>query len=115
MIKQYEIWLADLNPRKGTEPGKIRPVLVIQTNLLNSASHPSTIVCPMTTKIKKGLELMRVFLVKGTANVDYDCEIMIDQIRAIDNARLLSKIGELPDDLKGKVRKNVISILDLEI
>ena len=43
--KQYEIWLADLNPRMGTEPGKTRPVVIIQTDLLNDV-HPSTIVCP---------------------------------------------------------------------
>jgi mRNA interferase MazF len=38
-IKQFEIWIADLNPRMGTETGKIRPVIVIQTDLLNK-EHP---------------------------------------------------------------------------
>jgi mRNA interferase MazF len=47
-IRQYEVWLADLNPRVGTEAGKTRPVLVVQTNLLNTVSHPSTIICPIT-------------------------------------------------------------------
>ncbi|RLD88235.1 MAG: type II toxin-antitoxin system PemK/MazF family toxin, partial [Bacteroidetes bacterium] len=45
-IRQYDIWLADLNPRLGTEPGKTRPVLVVQTNLLNQVFHPSTLICP---------------------------------------------------------------------
>jgi len=49
--KQYEIWLADLNPQIGTETGKVRPVLVIQTDLLNQIPHLSTIVCPLTTNI----------------------------------------------------------------
>ncbi|WP_462282126.1 type II toxin-antitoxin system PemK/MazF family toxin, partial [Salinivirga cyanobacteriivorans] len=31
-IRQFEIWVADLNPQIGTEPGKTRPVLTIQTN-----------------------------------------------------------------------------------
>jgi mRNA-degrading endonuclease toxin of MazEF toxin-antitoxin module len=34
-----------------TEPGKMRPVLVIQTDLLNAARHPSTWVLPYTTKL----------------------------------------------------------------
>jgi mRNA-degrading endonuclease toxin of MazEF toxin-antitoxin module len=51
-IKQFEIWTADLNPRIGTEPGKIRPVLIIQTKLLNTV-HPSTIVCPITKNVAK--------------------------------------------------------------
>jgi mRNA interferase MazF len=50
-IKQYEIWIADLNPRFGTETGKTRPVVIIQTDLLNK-HHPSTIICPITTNIK---------------------------------------------------------------
>ncbi len=50
-IKQYEIWIADLNPQAGTETGKTRPVLILQTNLLNKIDHPSTIICPVTTNI----------------------------------------------------------------
>ena len=38
-FEQYEIWLANLNPQIGTEPGKIRPVLVIQTDMLNKIPH----------------------------------------------------------------------------
>ena len=86
-IKQFEIWIADLNPQIGTEPGKTRPVLAIQTNLLNKIPHPSTIVCPITTNVKKDSEILRVHLKKGTANLHQACDIMIDQIRAIDNKR----------------------------
>jgi mRNA interferase MazF len=34
-IKQYELWIADLNPKFGTEAGKTRPVVILQTDLLN--------------------------------------------------------------------------------
>jgi len=51
--KQFEIWIADLNPQIGIEPGKTRPVLIVQTNLLNSIPHPSTIICPISTNVKK--------------------------------------------------------------
>ena len=113
-INQFEIWLADLKPRLGTEPGKTRPVLVIQTNLLNKVPHPSTIVCPITTNIFKDSEILRVHLKKGMANLLQNCDIMIDQIRAIDNRRLRKKIGDLPDDLKEVVKENIIIILDFE-
>jgi len=46
-INQYEIWIADLNLKIGTESGKTRPVLVVQNNLLNKIPYPSTIVCPI--------------------------------------------------------------------
>lgn len=113
-IKQFEIWIADLNPQIGTEPGKTRPVLVIQTNLLNKIPHPSTIVCPITTNVKKDSDILRVHLKKGTVNLHQACDIMIDQIRAIDNKRLTKRIGILPDELIELVKENIQIVLDLE-
>ena len=113
-IKQFEIWIADLNPQIGTEPGKTRPVLTIQTNLLNNIPHPSTIVCPITTNVKRDSEILRVHLKKGTANLHQACDIMIDQIRAIDNKRLTNRIGVLPDNLIELVKENIQIVLDLE-
>lgn len=113
-IKQYEIWIADLNPQIGTEPGKTRPVLILQTNLLNKIAHPSTIICPLTTNIEKEADILRVHLNSGMANLLENCDIMIDQIRAIDNKRLLKKVGDLPVDLIDKVKENLMIILDLE-
>ena len=113
-IKQFEIWIADLNPKTGTEPGKTRPVLVIQTNLLNKIPHPSTIICPITTNVKKDSEILRVHLKKGTANLHQDCDIMIDQVRAIDNKRLIKKTGKLPMELSEFVKDNLKIIIDLE-
>ena len=113
-IKQFEIWIADLNPQIGTEPGKTRPVLVVQTNLLNKIPHPSTIICPVSTNIKMDSEILRVHLKKGMASLHQDCDIMIDQIRAIDNKRLLKKVGNLPTDLIELVKENIQIIIDLE-
>jgi len=113
-IKQFEIWMTDLNPQIGTEPGKTRPVLTIQTNLLNKIPHPSTIVCPITSNVKKDSEILRVHLKKGTANLHQACDIMIDQIRAIDNKRLTKRLGVLPDDLINLVKENIQIVLDLE-
>ena len=114
LIKQFEIWVADLNPKIGTEPGKTRPVLIVQTNLLNRISHPSTIICPITTNVKKGSEILRVHLKKGTANLHQACDIMIDQVRAIDNKRLMKKIGNLSTDLTAKIKENLQIIMDIE-
>ncbi|MCB8994045.1 MAG: type II toxin-antitoxin system PemK/MazF family toxin [Bacteroidales bacterium] len=112
-IKQFEIWTADLNPQIGTEPEKIRPVFIIQTDLLNS-THPSTVICPVTTNVIKGSEILRVHIKKGIANVLMPSDLMIDQIRAIDNKRLIKKIGDLPNDLRKKVVENIKIVLDLD-
>lgn len=111
-IKQFEIWIADLNPQIGTETGKTRPVLIVQTNLLNKIPHPSTIICPITTNVKMESEILRVHLKKGTANVLEDCDIMIDQLWAVDNQRFIKKVGNLPVDLAEMVSDNIKLILD---
>ena len=113
-IKQYEIWIADLNPQTGTETGKTRPVLIIQTNLLNQIPHPSTIICPITTNVKKDSDILRVHLKKGQANLHQNCDVMIDQIRAIDNKRLIKKIGDIPKDMIDVINENLMIIFDLE-
>jgi mRNA interferase MazF len=114
LINQYEIWIADLNPQIGTETGKTRPVLVVQTNLLNKIPHPSTIVCPITTNIQKDADILRVHLKKGMANLHENCDVMIDQIRAIDNKRLIKKVGILPNELITRIKENIAIVIDLD-
>lgn len=111
-FKQFDIWIADLEPKRGTETGKVRPVLIVQTNLLRD--HPSTVICPITTKVSPESDILRVHIKKGTAALKQDSDVMIDQIRAIDNRRLTSKVGELPKDLQIKVKDNIKIILDLD-
>jgi mRNA interferase MazF len=109
-IKQFEIWLADLNQTVGTEPGKTRPVIIIQTDLLNEI-HLSTIICPVTTNIKPEVELLRVHLQQN--QLPKLSDILVDQIRAIDNRRLFKKLGKLTKTQIEKLRSNIRIVLDL--
>jgi mRNA interferase MazF len=106
------LYLADLSPLRGTEPGKQRPVLVVQTNLLNQTDHPSTWVLPCTTRLM-GENILRVVLPKGLAGNTRDCEIMIDQSRAIDNRRLCRKLGQLHPIVLDEVKQKLRSLAEL--
>lgn len=110
-IKQGFIYLANLNPKMGTESGKVRPALVLQTNLLNNI-HPSTIVCPLTTKVEKKANYLRVYLKKGQAGLSRDSDVMIDQIRAIDNRRFIKEMGKAPSPVMERIYGNVAIVLD---
>jgi mRNA interferase MazF len=112
-IKKFEVWLANLDPRFGTEAGKVRPVLIVQNNVLNKV-HPSTLICPITTNVKLESHILRVNIKKGSAKLKESCDIMIDQLRAIDNKRLIKKIGELPKELSERVKENLKIVLDLD-
>ena len=111
MIRQYDLWLANLNPAKGTEPGKTRPVVIIQTDELN-AEHPSVIICPMTTNVHSDSEILRVHLKK--AQLDKTSDIMVDQIRSINKRRLIQKLGKLSPLQVQKLKRNLRIVLDLD-
>lgn len=111
-IRHGDVHVANLNPRRGTEPGKLRPVIVLQTGLLNDAEHPSTFVVPCTTRLV-GESLLRVALPKGIGGNVADCEAMIDQCRAIDNRRLTKRLGSLPKPILREVKEKLRLLLDL--
>jgi len=112
MTPEYgNLYVADLNPRFGTEPGKVRPVVIVQTDSLNRV-HPSTIICPLTTKIAGFPNLLRVALPKGVSGLDRASDILVDQVKAIDNRRLRRKLGAVPDPYLGELRRKLLLILD---
>ncbi len=82
-----EIRLANFNPSRGTEPGKVRPCLVIQGDLLNEVEHPSTTVIPLTTQLTPGAAPLRL-KIQARDKLNEDSDLMIDQLRTIDNRRL---------------------------
>jgi mRNA interferase MazF len=111
-IRRGALALADLSPRRGSEPGKIRPVLVVQTDLLNGVGHPSTWVLPCTTR-RTGENLLRVELPRRIAGNREDCEIMVDQSRAIDHRRFLRTLGSLPRPLMREIEEKLRRLTDL--
>ena len=76
-----------------SEPRKLdktRPVFIIQTELLNDI-HPSTIGCPITTNVQPKIKLLRMHLTLGQLYKLSD--ILLDQVRAIENKRLIKSWG----------------------
>lgn len=76
------------------EPGKrARPSLVIQTDLLNDAGHPTTVVIPGTTDVEADAYPLRVFLgkIQKPGETPQDTDLLIDQIKAISNDRLMGE------------------------
>jgi mRNA interferase MazF len=110
--RRGELWSADLNPRRGSEPGKVRPVVVVQSDLLNETDHPSTWILPCTTRLTRK-NLLRVELPTRMAGNGSACEVMIDQSRAIDRRRLLRPLGRLPQTVMREVSEKLRRVGDL--
>ncbi|WP_420582002.1 type II toxin-antitoxin system PemK/MazF family toxin [Reichenbachiella sp.] len=113
-MKRFEVWLANLNPQRGAEVGKVRPVLIVQSNLLNDVGHPSSIICPITTHVKPELKTLRINLKEGEGGLERPSAVLIDQIRAIDNKRLIACKGKISKESVHQVKRNINIILDLD-
>jgi len=98
--KRSEIFLANLDPSIGSEIKKTRPVLVIQNNILNEYSRV-VIVCPITSKVRKGQT--RVFLPKNKGGLDKDSIVLTQQVRCIDKKRLIKSLGKVDEKTMQKV------------
>jgi mRNA interferase MazF len=85
------VYLANFNPSKGTEPGKIRPCIVMQSNLLNDAGHPSTTILPLTTQLIEDAAPLR-YRLTSRDRLEFDSDVMLDQTRTIDNRRISNEL-----------------------
>lgn len=112
-LKRFDIWIADMNPPLGSEPGKIRPVVIMQSDVLHRFNFPATIVCPISSQ-QKGVSKIRISIDATDANgLNRTSSIIIDQITAIDLSRLRGKIGYLEVKYRQPLCESLFEILDL--
>ena len=95
VINRFEVFLVTLDPTVGIEIQKTRPCLVLSPDELNRHIH-TIIVAPMTTKGQ--LYPTRI----SCRFQGKDGQIVLDQIRTVDRARLIKKLGRI--DTKTAVR-----------
>ncbi|OGR23817.1 MAG: transcription elongation factor GreAB [Desulfuromonadales bacterium GWD2_54_10] len=115
MRNHGEIWLANLNPGRGTEPGKIRPVLILQNQALLDADHPSTLVVPLTTNLVDDAEPLRLRVI-AQRSLAKDSDLLVDQLRALDNKRLIEgPLLRLDDEAMRRVYQAVGEVLGMEL
>src|SRR6476620_2446402 len=108
-MKQQEIWYANLDQIKGREQSGVRPVVIVSGNNLNVHSNLK-IVCPITSQIKRYAGSL--FLEKDDVNkLVKDSEILVFQIRTIDETRLIKKIGSISNSQMKMLRLYLDEIL----
>lgn len=113
MRRRGSVWLANLNPGRGAEPGKTRPVLVVQCQALLDAEHPSTLIVPLTTRLVDDAEPLRLRL-KAQGRLKQDSDLLLDQLRVIDNKRLMDgPLLQCSAEFMARVDSALKDVLDL--
>jgi len=110
IISRGDIYLAALDPVVGSEIAKTRPVIVVSNNLGNKYSCTITIVPVTSQKLNKTYPF-ELLLPKGSGNLPKKSKVKADQIRTLDKARLIKKIGHLnQNEMEGLVQAIIIHL-----
>ncbi|MGD0883636.1 MAG: type II toxin-antitoxin system PemK/MazF family toxin [Thermodesulfovibrionales bacterium] len=112
--KTGDIFLADLDPVRGSEQGKQRPVIVFQNPDLSGFT--STLICiPLTTTLSRVGLPGTCFVRKGVGGLPQDSIALCFQMRAIDKMRLLKRYGTVDTSTRKVLADAVLSALGIDI
>ena len=97
-IKQGQIWVANLNPRRDSESGKVRPVLIVQGDWLSEAQSHTLVVLPLTTSVQPKVEPLRI-TIAACDGLLADSQVVVEQPRTLDRRRIADEpLAELSTD-----------------
>ena len=108
-MKQGEIWIADLNPVRGSEQRGQRPVVIISGDAMNDNLGIS-IICPLSSQIKHYAGCL-VISPDGENGLDKESEIITFQVRTIAQSQMVRKIGVITAEQLENVKIGLIEIL----
>jgi mRNA interferase MazF len=112
-MKRGEIWLGRLNPARGAEVGKTRPVLIVQDNALTASGSRTVIILPLTTQVATDREPGNVTLA-ARSDLHAPSQVMTDSPRALDRERLLKgPLARVSPDEMLAVEKGLLAALGM--
>jgi mRNA interferase MazF len=112
-IRRGRLYVVDFNPRVRTKPGKLRPAVVLQSDIVSEAGYPSTIVIPTTTKLVENPGTLRLRLRKGEGGLDRDSDLLLGQLIAVANESFRHEIGVLSENVMEELNRRTRIILSL--
>ncbi|MBK6741785.1 MAG: type II toxin-antitoxin system PemK/MazF family toxin [Hydrogenophilales bacterium] len=85
-MRRGEVWIANLNPNKGAEAGKARPVVIVQEDRVSQTGLQTVLVIPLTTQYRPAFAPMRV-RIAPRERLHKECYVMVEQLRVADRGR----------------------------
>ncbi len=95
VITQGDIFWIDLGTPAGSAPGYRHPHVVIQNNLFNHSRINTTVVCALTSNLRRAAAPGNILLAKGEANLSKRSVVNVSQLFTVDKSDLADKIGTL--------------------
>jgi mRNA interferase MazF len=112
-VLRGEVFMANLEPKEGSEQGGTRPVVVVSRDAINISS-PVVVICPITDAAnKKKIYPSHVRVPSGAAGLTMDSIVICEQVRAINKTRFKSKLGSFSKQIITSIEAALKITLDL--
>ena len=112
-LKRGEVWLANLDPTQGSEQAGIRPIIIFQNDIVSQFST-TTIAIPLTTNQRRTSLPICMLIKQGDGGLSQDSVALCFQIRVLDKARLIRKLGQLSAETIAQLEEVVLVTLGYE-
>jgi mRNA interferase MazF len=114
VMRRGEVWVGNLNPNRGAEVGKVRPVVVIQDDELSTLATETVVVLPTTAQIRPGFRRIRV-TIPARDRLRRPCQVMVDQPRTLDRRRFgTGPLTTLTAEEMAAVERGLLAVMGVE-
>ena len=112
-MQRGEVWWADLSMPEGSEPGYTRPVVIVQSDLVNDSNIRTVIVATFTSNLRLADMPGNVFVERTYSNLPRDSIVNVSQILTVDRSILRDMIGRLPPSVMSSVDSGLRMVIGL--
>lgn len=112
-MRRGEVWVGNLNPARGAEIGKVRPVVVLQDDPFLKGDLATVVVLPMTTQLRQGFQFLRV-TIPARDRLEHASQVIVDKPRTLDRKRFGDgPLTRLTEDEMAAVERGLRGLLGL--
>jgi mRNA interferase MazF len=94
-VRQGDVYWLDFGPAVGSTPAERHPCVVVQNDVFNQSAIATTVVCLITSNLRRANAPGNVLLPKGEANLRKPSVVNISQILTVDKSDLIERSGRL--------------------
>lgn len=102
-----DVYMLDFGIPFGSEPGMLRPVVIIQADKDNLDGLNTKIVVPLTSNIVNADLKGNVFIPKSESNLSKDSVALVHQIVVVDKMRFKEKLSKLPNSVLKRIEDEI--------
>lgn len=113
MVARREVWWIDFGDPVRSEPGHVRPALVVSSDRFNRSRIATVIVSAITSNLRLGDAPGNVVLNEGDAGLDRPSVVNVSQTMVVDRSRLLKLTGSVPSNTMRLVDDGLRLALDV--